>query len=293
MTLYTHCLALALLLCSSAWAQDGEPPPNARAEHAAEATKSKPTPSAFVLGLAKSNAERGSALSTHCYYLEDSKGIREDSAVIVVRKRTCGSGASRVDYYDVLYRGKPYVMKARDVFMTAEGESQLSALTEEQIADSLELWQIGSREAAKVQMNRAIRALKATSSQGIAVLKARIFDVSEYTEGTGFSASIYNSSKKTIKYVTFGVVGLNAVNDPVRDRLRGGTVVSLRGIGPVEPGGTGSWSKDYMWMTDVVESYRLAEIRLEYTDGTSKTLKDVEKLFLSRADYETLSEDDD
>lgn len=142
-------------------------------------------------------------------------------------------------------------------------------------------------------MNRAIRALKATSSQGIAVLKARIFDVSEYTEGTGFSASIYNSSKKTIKYVTFGVVGLNAVNDPVRDRLRGGTVVSLRGIGPVEPGGTGSWSKDYMWMTDVVESYRLAEIRLEYTDGTSKTLKDVEKLFLSRADYETLSEDDD
>ena len=46
------------------------------------------------------------------------------------------------------------------------------------------------------QLEKAVKALDATGKHGVALLKASIFDVSEYTEGTGFKATVYNSTKK-------------------------------------------------------------------------------------------------
>ena len=138
-----------------------------------------------------------------------------------------------------------------------------------------------------------MKALDATGKRGVALLKASIFDVSQYTEGTGFEATVYNSTKKTIKYVTFTVVGRNAVGDPVRAGFRGNAASMLRGIGPIAPGETASYSKDYMWMTDVVESFRISSIKLEYTDGSSKVVSDVKSIRISERDYDALEASND
>ena len=43
-------------------------------------------------------------------------------------------------------------------------------------------------------------------------------------------------------------------------------------------------------MTDQVESYRFANIRIEYMDGSSKVLTGINKLTLSKEHAELLSE---
>ena len=67
----------------------------------------------------------------------------------------------------------------------------------------------------------------------------------------------------------------------------------LRGIGPIAPGETASYSKDYMWMTDVVESFRISSIKLEYTDGSSKVVSDVKSIRISERDYDALEASND
>jgi hypothetical protein len=164
-------------------------------------------------------------------------------------------------------------------------------VTPEQRDASLSRWADLSKLMTLRQKSSAVKALEATKSSGIALLKTRIFDVSEHTGGTGFSVELYNSGTKTIKYVSFSVVGLNAVKDVVRDPIRRNAAASFRGVGPIEPGGVASYSKDYFWMTDLVESFRIAEIKLEFMDGTSRVLKDTAKLRIDPKDYAILMVD--
>ena len=178
--------------------------------------------------------------------------------------------------------------------MSPDQAKRLAALEPAQVEASVEDWKLTSLVARKTELEKAMKALESTGKYGVGLLKASIFDVSEYTEGTGFKATVFNSTKKTIKYVTFTVVGLNAVGDPVRGGFaRSAPAPMLRGIGPIEPGETATYSKDYMWMTDVVESFRISSIKLEYTDGSSKVVSDVRNVRLSAQDYETLAADDD
>jgi hypothetical protein len=177
--------------------------------------------------------------------------------------------------------------------MTDEGRRDIEAIEEAQIEASKDEWKLISLKARQSQLDNAIAALKATSKHGVALVKAGIFDVSEYTEGTGFSATVLNSGKKTIKYVTFSVIGMNAVKDPVRGRFGASTTTVLRGIGPIEPDEAAEYSKDYMWMSDMVDSFRITQIKLEFMDGTSKVLTDMRSIRLSAKDFGQLSTDAD
>lgn len=139
-------------------------------------------------------------------------------------------------------------------------------------ADAISVAQLAVEEQKVADEIAALRKQafsRLEKPHGFAILGQKIFDVSEYTEGTGLEFKIVNLSKRTIKYAIFNVVGLNAVGDPVRSRISGQTTVTLRGVGPVERGYTATWRKDYMWMTDLVETFRLASIRIEYMDGTA------------------------
>lgn len=116
---------------------------------------------------------------------------------------------------------------------------------------------------------------------GLALLKNSIFDVSDYTDGTGYEVAVANMSKsKTIKYVTFALVGYNSVGDPVKSRK--GNVITLKGIGPIEPDGVGSYNWDYVWFTDVVQSHKLKSITVQYMDGSKKVFSDMKAISVPR-----------
>lgn len=248
---------------------------------------SKVAPVQAVIGVIRETTESADRVSDSCD-LYPRKKIPRRAIVIVVRRAPCVTRYFNGEFFEVLYAGKTRFVPTAAVFLSDEQARRFAALQPAQIDASADDWTLTSLEARLTALTGAMKALNATAKQGVALLKARIFDVSEYTEGTGFEATVYNSTKKTIKYVTFSVVGLNAVGDPVRDGLRGTAVPTLRGIGPIAPGETASYSKDYMWMTDVVESFRVRSIKLEYTDGSSRVVSDANSIRISKEDYEVL-----
>lgn len=245
-----------------------------------------------VFGLLKERTRAGERFSEYCG-LQGARELPGKSFVVVVRKAPCTSryGISSRDFLEVLFAGKKRYVPVDAVFMTKEEEARLATFNTARIEASADVWRLTSIRSRKDELDKALKALDATSKFGVALLDASIFDVSEYTEGTGFRATVINSGKKTIKYVTFSVVGLNAVGDAVQQYRRGPSV--LRGIGPIEPGASATYSKDYMWMTDIVESFRIASIKLEFMDGTSRTVSDTKGIRLSERDAETFRVDDE
>lgn len=182
---------------------------------------------------------------------------------------------------EVYYRGTRYFLSRDDLHIVNPDETRRNdTLTDEQVAQVRETFEQDSKDLHAIGVKDAFEAVDKTKRDGLSILERSVYDESEHTEGTGFSVDVINTSNKTIKYVIFTVVGYNAVDDPVHDRLKRRTSMLLRGIGPIEPMESGSYSFDYVWHTDLVESARITQIKLEYKDGTSKVLASPEKRLL-------------
>lgn len=254
----------------------------------------KQDPAESILGVLKERAQAGTVTSDFCR-LESSRKLPSGSIVLVVRKAPCTGryASSQRDFLEVLFGGKTFQVAADAVYLTEMDLKRLDTLDAAQLEASAEAWRANSIHIRKDELERALKAVESTGKYGIALLTSGIFDISEYTEGTGFRATVLNSTKKPIKYVTFNVVGLNAVGDPVRGGLgRTGPSAVLRGIGPIEPDESASYSRDYMWMTDIVEAFRISSIKVEYMDGSSRAISNVKAITLSEAVSETILVDD-
>lgn len=110
------------------------------------------------------------------------------------------------------------------------------------------------------------------ASKGVGILHWNIYDESEYTSGTSVKVEVYNPTKKTIKYLYFTFLGLNAVKDKIVDSRKGTSSIQTRAIGPIEPGQTGSYNWEYVWFTDLVATARITQIKVQYMDGTTKVI---------------------
>lgn len=271
-----------------AFAQQGDAP-DAPAQAASSLTA---IPVGPVLGFIRESTRGGETTDDFCA-LNATRKLPRGATVVVTRRSPCTSrfAWSSKTFYEVLYDGKRYLVEQGAVLLTSQAERTLDSLEPGAVEANLSHWASVSQLAARTERGLATAALAATSRKGLAIFAASIFDVSEHTEGTGFDVTVYNSGKKTIKYVVFSVTGFNAVKDPVRDRVRNTTTLTLRGIGPIEPGETASYSKDYMWMTDVVQYFRIDRIKLEYVDGTSKVISDAKSIQISAEHYERLTAD--
>ena len=111
------------------------------------------------------------------------------------------------------------------------------------------------------------------------------FNATDDYSSTGASFSIFNPSKKTIKYIWFTVAGENAVGDLVKIG-KDTYYKTLKGIGPVKSGGIGEWSFDYVWLTDIVEYLKISTIKIQYMDGTFKTIKYNSNMYIGETAYE-------
>lgn len=289
-------LFLILAACTGALAQQStEQPVQPQGGALASAPASaNPSPIAPIYGVVVSDSRAFEGFDEYCRAKGTSFRISGGSILHLRGKASCKAVApfDNVEFLEVLHSGKSLVMLASAFHVTDGEQKRLDALTEEDIARSLESWKLDALKLKLAGLKRAVKALEATEKYGVAITLAHVYDVSEHTEGTGFEVTVINSGKKTIKYVTFSIVGVNAVGDPVRGSRGSGSTVMLRGIGPIEPDGKGLYSKDYLWMTDIVEAFKISQVRLEFTDGSSKTIRDVASIELSEGDYEALTAKD-
>lgn len=131
------------------------------------------------------------------------------------------------------------------------------------------------------ERREAMQPFFAVEKYGIGFIK---YNATEGYSSTGAHFEIFNPSKKTIKYIWFTFAGENAVEDLVK--LQNGTYyTTVKGIGPIESYGIGSWSFDYVWFTDIIQYLRLSNIKIQYMDGSLKTVKYNKDMYIGEDAY--------
>lgn len=130
-------------------------------------------------------------------------------------------------------------------------------------------------------INLLLSEIEKTRKFGLTIIRSSIADVSEYTEGTSFRIQVLNSTNKTIKYIWLTVIGINAVNDPVRDPLKSGPALTVKAIGPIEKDESGTYEWQYMWHTDIVERFRISAIKVQYMDNSVRTIRNADSVTLT------------
>ena len=190
---------------------------------------------------------------------------------------------NNTDFYKVYYLGQTYLINTKKVNIKTDEELFLKSLnsSETEIREN-KLLEITKKESVESQqkIDNLVKKYNAKGKEkGILIKNSNVFDQSEYTEGTGFKIQFLNMSKKTIKYIWFTVKGINSVNDVVSSK-------TLKGIGPINPNSESEYSYDYVWLTDIVAKCKLPIIKIQYMDGTFKTIQNADDLEISNELYD-------
>lgn len=95
--------------------------------------------------------------------------------------------------------------------------------------------------------------------------------------GVGVKHKYFNATDKVMKYITFTYVAFNSVGDQVKCTVSGKVAASGRLTGPIEPNCWGYVDWDVLWYNPTVSEVVLAEVHIEYMDGSEETIagKDV------------------
>jgi hypothetical protein len=187
-------------------------------------------------------------------------------------------------YYKVCYGSELYLIEEDDVVSQYPNDieiiKELSNIDAEKLMSRSQIYaqNIQTREIERKQKlddsiaTKAEAILKSFSNKPIAICSYGIEDESEYTDGTKFEISVYNPTKKTIKYLWVTFIGINAVGDKVSDNLTGKTNITLKGVGPMESGQNSRLQLNYAWHTDLVDDVKIVSVKVQYMDNTIKII---------------------
>ena len=196
------------------------------------------------------------------------------------------------DYYEIAYLGNSYFIYKEDLSLV-DNQYNFELLLKDSIlkTDSFKKFNISNSDLDRVELEIENIKLKLDvykfidlcRPKGLVVISNSVFNESEYTDGKSFSFEVINLSKKKIKYITFNVIGYNAVDDKVIDR--GKYLKSIKGVGPINYDDKAYYSFKYVWLTDLVEYTKVVNIKIEYMDGSSKIIDNPNSVTLSLEQY--------
>ena len=251
-------------------------------------TNKKLTDSTLVFGYIVDSQVVGESFDSGCNF-SNYKVLEKNTQVLISGIRNCKFGDFRNSFfYEIIYHNKPYFI---EIDKLNTDHSIYSKISEMDI-ESKEKFKKYVTETADIVYNQklknAIMFLDKCAPKGLSVLDWSYYDESEYTDGTSVNVSVYNPTKKKIKYLWFTFIGYNAVNDVVVDRLKGTSKITVKGIGPINPEETGTYKYDYVWHTDLVDTAKISQIKVQYMDGTFKTILNPKEVTISNELYDVL-----
>jgi hypothetical protein len=252
--------------------------------------------SLIVGTITSDDADVGSSKPSAYCSVYGGKDVDEGDKVVVVGEVECNDTypTRRVDFYEIMISGKTYYTKKENVLLNDEDKKRFESLPPSALLDlkqnAMEVFQY----IRKKELKEAFNAIEKTKKHGLTLIHNSIFKTSEYTEGTGFKVTVFNPTNKVIKYIHFTVIGYNAVKDPVPTirAKKKVTSITVKGIGPIPEGQSGSYNWDYMWFTDLVQTHKLTSIKIEYMDGSKRTINNLKDIKLAQQYVDTLSEED-
>lgn len=244
------------------------------------------------MGVTKQYANVAKELDKYCS-LNGSKYLAANIKLLVSGFERCTrSYGGAEEFFEVMRGGEKFYVKESDLLLSAEDASAIKQLE----GDAKENFAKYAMQASLVVRQRELQSLldavKSHKKHGLTVTSSRIYDESEYTEGTSLAIEVLNPTDKVVKYIWFTVIGYNAVGDPVSDRMRGKSSITVKGIGPIEKDHSGSYSWKYFWHTDLVETFKLSKIKVQYMDGSTKQIDNIKSITLNSAQRQTWSEID-
>lgn len=224
-------------------------------------------------------------------FMQGRFSMNENSSVFIIGAKSFKIHTGKIfDYYEIAYRNKPYFVYREDINLLKTKISFEDLLhIPENIIDTFR--NFGLKISNIYYLNQKLKAYKFIESckdKGLLINKKSIFDESEYTDGTGFSCTIENLSNKTIKYISFSLVGYNSVHDKILER--GVFTKVVKGVGPIAKNEIGTYSFNYVWFTDLVESFDISSIKIQYMDGSVKVISNPNSITLSRENYDLINE---
>ena len=219
--------------------------------------------------------------SSSIMYDDESKSISKGTKLIItgIKKNM------NAEYYEIGCKGDLYFIPKSNVSFI----NNTNYYTEFESLDKTEYERLRDKYILYVQiyhksvLDKIEDKLNSYAPFGLTMIKSKIFDVSEYTGGTGFEFEAYNPTKKVIKYISLNIIGLNSVGDPVISR--GKTIQTVKCIGPIQSHDSGFYSFDYVWLSDLVESYKVSSITVTYMDKSIKTIKNIKSISFPRELY--------
>lgn len=203
----------------------------------------------------------------------------------------CYKGYSTNQYFEVTHRTKVYLVERKSLATKDEDLFEKFILAPENAKSAYRdrVIQLDSSFQI-VRREQLFDEIEKSKKYGLLISDWGISDESEHTEGTSVFVNVYNPGSKTIKYIWFSFVGKNPVGDKVLDRVRKTSTITTRGVGPIKPNESGSYTFEYAWFTDMVSTANIVSIKIQFMDGTFKTITNPKTIILKedlRPEFET------
>ena len=232
----------------------------------------------IIVGVILEDSYVGKDISSYCSNGFD-KNLVAGTGVIVCGTESCKKSYSNesTDFYEITVNKNTYfIQKEKIILGEAISFEWISNLLPEQ-KNTLREHSINISEIIYYnEGKKALAFLDKCKPAGLVSVKIKV----------------YNPTKKIIKYLWFSFVGYNPVGDKVIDRKKGTSVMSAKGVGPIEPDASGTYEYSYVWFTDLVEKASITSIKVQYMDGTFKTIANPKSIMLSDKQYELIFGDE-
>lgn len=249
--------------------------------------------STIILGVLTENSYVGADLTNYCFVSYD-KELKRGTIVFISGAKSCNKSSSGDnDFYQIIYNAKTYFIEKGKVLTKDYSFEDIKNLSEETATKFKDYSNLMAKYIYENDVKEALNALKSCKTAGLAIYDWSYYDESEYTEGTSAEVTVYNPTNKTIKYLWFSFVGLNPVGDKVIDIRSGSSVITKKAVGPIAKGETGTYTFDYVWFTDIVETAKITSIKVQYMDGTETIIKSPKSITLSQKHKNILDELED
>lgn len=248
----------------------------------------------IALGLLKNDKYLGESIDTYNCGLKYLNEIKQGEILVITGIKDCISEKDNqsTKFYEIKFNEKylfievDFLKCEKDYYQIINNFSEIERNN----------FRENSAKVADIQRLEKLKKfnefIKHSTQQGLIVKKWKIIDESEYTDGTSVEIDFINPTKKTIKNIWTTFVGYNAVEDPVIDRMKGVKNITVKSIGPIKPDESGVYTYEYVWYTDIVETAKITNIKIQYMDGTFKTITAPDKVIMTDSLLKILEEQD-
>lgn len=214
-----------------------------------------------------------------CWY-NSGKFLKAGESVIIAGIENCIKGSDTTHFFKIILDSIILYVIEEHVATDPNIYSQINNFTSQQQLNFEQRAKYYASAIKYANLLRLSKFYKTCEKRGLQLLDWTLYDESEYTKGTGVKFDILNTGKKTIKYISFTIIGLNPVGDAVMAKT-GVYPITLKGVGPIEPDEAATFSFDYTWMSDLPETANIKSVKVQFMDNTFSTISNPKEIIMS------------